>query len=96
MNQEKSSIIIKTIIQGYNPQKIIVFGSYARNEAKENSDLDLLIIKETEESYYQRPATVRSIFAKQPGAMDILVYTPKEFEEQKSEINNIVNRSGCI
>ena len=71
--------------------KIIVFGSYARNESGADSDLDLLIVKETQESYYKRPATVRSLFSKQPGPMDILVYTPMEFEEQKSEINNIVN-----
>jgi predicted nucleotidyltransferase len=91
MNDQKANIVIQTIINGYKPMKIIVFGSYARHESGADSDLDLLIIKETEESYYQRPATVRSLFAKQPGAMDILVYTPEEFEEQKSEINNIVN-----
>ena len=91
MNTVLSYIVINRIISGYNPQKIIIFGSYARGEQSNNSDLDLLIVKDTSESYYKRPATIRSLFEKQPCPLDILVFTPEEFEDQKSEINNIVN-----
>ena len=38
--------IVKTIVNGYVPiEKIIVFGSQARADANEYSDLDLIIIK---------------------------------------------------
>ncbi len=99
MNKERAEKIVDRIINGYNPLKIIIFGSYARGEATEFSDLDLLIVKDTTESFYKRPALIRSLFDKQPGPMDILVFTPDEFDEQKSEINNIVNiavKSGIV
>lgn len=39
--------IIQNIINNYSPQKIVLFGSYARGEAHEGSDIDLMLIKET-------------------------------------------------
>jgi len=83
--------VIDTIITGYDPDKIILFGSFARNEHTPDSDLDILIVKETDHSFVERQRTVRSLFDKQPFAMDILVYTPAEFEKQKNWINNIIN-----
>lgn len=83
--------VITTIIKGYQPEKIFIFGSFVRNEQTKDSDLDLLIIKNTEETYYQRPRAVRSLFNRQPCSMDILVYTPEEFNKRKNTLNNIVN-----
>lgn len=34
---------IKTIVQKYGVTKVFIFGSVARNEASESSDLDLLV-----------------------------------------------------
>jgi len=50
--QEQISYTIQTIISGYAPEKIIIFGSHVTNNANENSDLDLLIIKKTCEPFY--------------------------------------------
>jgi len=83
--------VINAIVDGYQPEKIILFGSYARNEQTSDSDLDLLIVKETDQSFVQRQRTVRSLFKRQPIAMDILVYTPAEFEKRRNWLNNIVN-----
>ena len=85
------SDVINTIVSGYEPEKIIIFGSCGKNEQTNDSDLDLLIVKETNETYYMRPRVVRSLFSRQPCAMDILVYTPDEFEKRKYLLNNIVN-----
>jgi predicted nucleotidyltransferase len=72
--------VINTIIAGYQPSKIILFGSYAKGTANASSDVDLLIVKTTDESKYQRASSVRHLFNPQPCAMDILVYTPEEYE----------------
>lgn len=40
--------IIKVLVQKYNPEKIILFGSYAYGIFSKDSDIDLLIIKDTE------------------------------------------------
>jgi predicted nucleotidyltransferase len=42
--------VVAKIVQEVTPQRIILFGSYARDEATEHSDLDLFIIHDSEES----------------------------------------------
>jgi uncharacterized protein len=102
MNNMNSAIIhdiIDTIVSGYEPSKIILFGSFAKGTSTENSDLDLLVIKETEEPRYRRAATVRKLFNPQPCAMDILVYTPREYElslKYKSLIPYIATQEGKV
>lgn len=41
-------------LKGYHPQKVILFGSAARREADLESDLDVLVIKETQEPFVNR------------------------------------------
>ena len=91
--------IIKTIINGYHPLKIILFGSYAHGTANESSDVDLLIIKETNEPRYKRSYSIRQLFNPQPCAIDILVYTPDEYAHLikfKSLIPYIATKEGKI
>jgi len=45
----------------YNAEKVILFGSYARSEATEDSDVDIFIIAPTQECFYERMATVRRL-----------------------------------
>jgi uncharacterized protein len=80
MEKGKIDQVIESIVQGYKPERIILFGSHAHDKANENSDLDLLIIKDTDERYFQRMKTIRSLFKVYPCAMDIFVYTNEEFE----------------
>ncbi|MFA5781386.1 MAG: nucleotidyltransferase domain-containing protein, partial [Bacteroidales bacterium] len=64
--QEQVDFTIQTIISGYSPEKIILFGSFASGNANENSDIDLLIVKKTKEPFYQRLRQVRKLFVRQP------------------------------
>jgi predicted nucleotidyltransferase len=99
MDHQKIQDIINIIVAGYLPSKIILFGSFAKGTATEGSDLDLLVIKETDEPKYRRSATVRKLFNPQPCAMDILVYTPREYEQSlnyKSLIPYIATKEGRI
>jgi len=99
MDNAKIQDIINVIIAGYLPSKIILFGSNVKGTSNESSDLDLLVIKETDEPKYRRSATIRKLFNPQPCAMDILVYTPKEYElllNYKSLIPYIATKEGKI
>jgi len=71
---------IKKRIQAYQPEKVIVFGSYARDEADDLSDVDLVVIKETKEPFFERIKHVLKILDLDR-AVDVLVYTPNEFKE---------------
>ncbi|PIQ29680.1 MAG: hypothetical protein COW63_11845 [Bacteroidetes bacterium CG18_big_fil_WC_8_21_14_2_50_41_14] len=80
---DKISEIVNKISSGYNPEKIILFGSYANGNPNEDSDLDLFVIKETDLPRPQRTAQVRKMIYGSMIPIDLIVYTPKEIDESK-------------
>ncbi|MFP4220385.1 MAG: nucleotidyltransferase domain-containing protein [Phormidium sp.] len=64
----------------YQPQLIILFGSMVTGNTHDWSDIDLLIVKETNERFLDRIKSVMKLLNPKVG-VDILVYTPSEFEQ---------------
>jgi predicted nucleotidyltransferase len=64
----------------YAPRQIILFGSYARGNPRADSDVDLLVIKDTSERFLDRLTTVRRILsdAHRTTPIEVLVLTPQE------------------
>jgi predicted nucleotidyltransferase len=83
-DEELLQIITTRIAEAIHPQKIILFGSWARGERGPHSDIDLLIIQESTLPRPQRYAQVRRLFGGMGIPMDILVYTPEEFARYQS------------
>ena len=50
---------VQAIVSGCEPQRIVVFGSFARDETHELSDLDLIVVMETSERFVDRIGLVR-------------------------------------
>ncbi|MFQ5612593.1 MAG: nucleotidyltransferase domain-containing protein, partial [Anaerolineae bacterium] len=73
LSQEDIDNIINTIVRHYRPDKIILFGSYAQGNPTEDSDLDLLVIKDSDLPRYKRAREIHKLFNPYPVAMDILV-----------------------
>ncbi|RME45551.1 MAG: nucleotidyltransferase domain-containing protein, partial [Caldilineae bacterium] len=67
------------LVEHYRPQKVLLFGSMAGEKTEEWSDLDLVIIKETRQRFLERTKEVMQLLQPRVG-VDILVYTPAEFE----------------
>jgi predicted nucleotidyltransferase len=84
IGKDKISEIINKIALGYDPDKIILFGSYANGNPNEDSDLDLFVIKDTYLPRPQRAMQVRKLIYGSMVPIDLLVYTPQEFEDSKS------------
>jgi len=80
--QDSFTDIIQSIISNYTPQKIVLFGSYARGEAHEGSDIDLMVIKETSKRFIDRIADVIQL-NKTLLTLEPMVYSPLEFETMK-------------
>ena len=79
--------ISKQIIEKYNPEKIILFGSAASGNFKKDSDLDFLIVKEkTPVQGRDRARELRKLIKKNIAA-DFLIYRPKELKERE-ELND--------
>ena len=68
----------------YRPQQIIAYGSYVSGEIHPTSDLDILIVKDTDKSFYDRLKEVTSLVDYSVG-VDFLVYTPRELEEESRQ-----------
>jgi predicted nucleotidyltransferase len=83
IGKEKISEIVDKIVSGFNPDKIILFGSYATGNPNENSDLDLFVIKDTDLPRPQRTVQIRKMLYGSMIPIDLIVYTPKEIEESK-------------
>ncbi|MBU0702300.1 MAG: nucleotidyltransferase domain-containing protein [Chloroflexi bacterium] len=73
--------MVRRIVETSRPQKIIMFGSRARGEARPESDIDLLVIAESSKPRHQRAAPLYGAVSDILVAMDILVYTPGEVKE---------------
>ena len=76
--------IVEKIKMRYQPEKVILFGSYGWGNPTKDSDIDLLIVKKTNQKHRQRMLTVRRIVSEENAlvGIDILVYTPEEVTER--------------
>jgi len=72
---------IQKIVDELNPEKIVLFGSYAYGRPTPHSDVDLLIILKTNASLKERSWMVSRLLLPRPFPVDILVKTPKEIEK---------------
>lgn len=72
--------VVRTIVDRFQPRRIILFGSRARGDHRSDSDLDLFIEMEVDPATppRERSRRVRSAFSPYPCAMDLIVYTPEE------------------
>lgn len=72
--------IVSVLTRELAPERIIVFGSRSNGTATEESDLDILVILESDLRPHKRDALVSSYLCPRPVAMDILVRTPAEIK----------------
>lgn len=72
--------IARQVVEAYQPEKIILFGSYAYGEPHKDSDIDLLIIKKTSRPFIDRLVQVRKILTdpNRSVPLETIVLTPKE------------------
>ena len=83
--------IVTRIAERYNPEKIILFGSYAKGNNTEESDLDLILIKETDLPKHKRGIEVRRLFYRLPVPIDFRIYTRQEFNSELNIQNSFLN-----
>lgn len=77
-------------LRAYEPERVYLFGSWARGEADETSDLDVVVIKQTEAPFLERIRRVLALLPPELGPVDVLVYTPEEWQAMKARGNAFV------
>ncbi len=82
-----SSRVIKAIVHHiaatFNPEKIILFGSYAYGNPKAGSDLDLLVVMDTPQGEIETALAIRKSLPPYPFSIDVIARSRKTLERRK-------------
>jgi len=74
--------VVKQIAEKFQPEKIILFGSYAYGKPRPESDVDLLVVMETPLDEWEQRLEISRRLSPRPFPMDIIIRTPKQLEER--------------
>lgn len=79
VTQRKIRAVVQKIVESFDPERVILFGSYAYGKPTINSDVDVLIVMESDERPVVRARQViGAVLSIKTFPMDILVRTPSE------------------
>lgn len=84
--EEIKQKIIKTVF----PEKIILFGSYATGRPTEESDIDLVVIWNSDLNPHKRSLFLSRLFPKRDFSLDVFAFTKEEAEKLKDVAGTIV------
>src|ERR1700751_2321752 len=88
---EKVNLAVKTAVEVARPSRVILFGSWARGEARWNSDLDLAVLL-PDSSENELPALHQSLrrkLAEVPMSIDLVMFTEGLARQFGNSINSI-------
>jgi predicted nucleotidyltransferase len=88
--QKRIDRVVRKIVEDYDLKAIIIFGSVAKGTADDDSDLDIIVVMESDLPRFDRTVEVRFSLGSQDFDMDILVYTPEEFEARRDDFSTVV------
>jgi predicted nucleotidyltransferase len=89
VTQAKIARMVKRIVQQFDPEQVILFGSHARGDAGPDSDVDLLVVMPVKGSRLEKGVEIRLALREFLGPMDILVTTPADFAWRKDVVGTI-------
>lgn len=71
--------MVRRIVERFDPERVILFGSHARGTADPDSDVDLLVVMSHSGSKREKQLEIRLALHEFPLSKDIIVTTPEEF-----------------
>src|SRR5262245_17872901 len=87
--------MVRQIVSRFDPEKIILFGSFARGDASPDSDVDLLVVMPVAGSKREKQVEIRLALSDIQIPKDIVVTTPEEFQWRK-EIPGTIERPAAL
>jgi len=87
--QKEIQKMVKIIVERFDPERIILFGSHARAEASPDSDVDLLVVMKVEGSKREKQLELRTALHDIHVSKDIIISLPEEFEWRKEIVGTI-------
>ena len=78
MLEKELDRFVKILVAEENPELILLYGSLVSGKIHESSDIDLVVVQDSDQPFFARTWEIRKMLKPQVGA-DILCYTPDEF-----------------
>ncbi|AZO94478.1 nucleotidyltransferase domain-containing protein [Halocella sp. SP3-1] len=91
--EDKINEVVERIAFNVNPDKIILFGSYAEGNPDDDSDLDILVVKDMNIPRYKRSREIRKYLRGIKVPIDLLVYSQDEIDEWKNNEHAFINKA---
>ena len=88
--QRKIDELVRRIVERFRPEKIILFGSYARGTAGEDSDADILVVMPVKGSKRKKATEIDIALVGLDLPVDVIVVTPEELDRNKNLIGTII------
>ena len=84
------STMVERIVGQFEPSRVVLFGSRARGDAKEQSDVDLLVVMPDSPDKRKTAVDIHVCLADLPVAKDIVVTTPDEIERRGHLVGTVL------
>ena len=88
--QETIAEMVRRIVERFDPERIILFGSHARGTAGPDSDIDLLVVMPVSGSKRAKQVEVRLALHDVRAPKDIIVVTPDEVKKYRDLVGTII------
>jgi predicted nucleotidyltransferase len=82
--------MVRRLVEGFDPDQIILFGSHARGTAGPDSDVDLLVVMPVSGSRREKQIEMRVALHDLEVSKDIIVVTPDEVERRRDIVGTII------
>jgi predicted nucleotidyltransferase len=82
--------MVDRIVRDFDPVRVVLFGSYARHEASQDSDVDLLVVLDRVQDRRGAEVAIRRALAGRGVPKDVVVATPDEIVEQGALIGSVL------
>ena len=89
-SEEKIREMVGRIVEGFNPEKIILFGSHANGRAGPDSDVDLLVVMRISGSKRKKAIEIDLALTDMGIPKDVIVVTPEEVEKYRDIVGTII------
>ena len=86
---ELVSVMVDRIVKRFQPNCVILFGSQARGDTDESSDVDLMVVLNHVPNKHHTAVEIRRSLRDVPVGKDIIVVTPGEIEREGDVVGTI-------